>query len=89
MAKMRAVEVSRPNVPLELVEREIPDPGAGAVRIKVQACGVCHEASGGVQIGVAKGRLSLLGASVLAVAVGSVSGRAWSSGIGLIVSRCS
>ena len=26
----------------ELVEREIPEPGAGQVRIKVQACGVCH-----------------------------------------------
>ena len=26
----------------ELVEREIPEPGAGAVRIKVQACGICH-----------------------------------------------
>ena len=27
---------------LEIVEREIPEPGAGEVRIKVQACGVCH-----------------------------------------------
>ena len=26
----------------EIVEREIPKPGAGQVRIKVQACGVCH-----------------------------------------------
>jgi len=25
-----------------MVEREIPEPGAGHVRIKVQACGVCH-----------------------------------------------
>jgi len=42
MAKMRAVQVSRPGAPLELVEREIPQPGAGTVRIKVEACGVCH-----------------------------------------------
>jgi Alcohol dehydrogenase GroES-like domain len=28
--------------PLELVERPIPDPTPGTVRIKVQACGVCH-----------------------------------------------
>ncbi|MBI2742690.1 MAG: alcohol dehydrogenase catalytic domain-containing protein [Chlamydiales bacterium] len=42
MKKMRAVQVSRPNGPLELVERDIPEPPAGSVRIKVQACGVCH-----------------------------------------------
>ena len=42
MSKMRAAQVSRPNGPFEIVEREIPQPGAGSVRIKVQACGVCH-----------------------------------------------
>jgi D-arabinose 1-dehydrogenase-like Zn-dependent alcohol dehydrogenase len=42
MAKMRAVQVARAGGPLELVERDIPTPGAGKVRIKVQACGVCH-----------------------------------------------
>jgi D-arabinose 1-dehydrogenase-like Zn-dependent alcohol dehydrogenase len=45
MAKMRAVQVSRPKGPLELVEREIPQPQAGTLRIKVQACGVCHSDS--------------------------------------------
>ncbi len=45
MAKMRAVHVARAGGPLELVEREIPAPGAGTVRIKVQACGVCHSDS--------------------------------------------
>ena len=42
MSKMRAVQVPRPGGPLELVEREIPEPGVGHVRIKVDACGVCH-----------------------------------------------
>ncbi len=42
MATMRAVQVSRPGGPLEMVERPVPTPGAGAVRIKVQACGICH-----------------------------------------------
>ncbi len=37
MAKMRAVQVSRPNGPLEIVERSIPEPGAGSVRIKVES----------------------------------------------------
>src|ERR1700736_2598601 len=45
MTKMRAVQVSRPNGPLEVVEREIPDPSPGSVRIKVQACGICHSDS--------------------------------------------
>jgi D-arabinose 1-dehydrogenase-like Zn-dependent alcohol dehydrogenase len=42
VATMRAVQVSRANGPFELVERDIPAPGAGAVRIKVEACGICH-----------------------------------------------
>ena len=42
MAKMRAVQVAQANGPLELVERDVPDPGRGTVRVKVQACGICH-----------------------------------------------
>lgn len=42
MGTMRVAQVSRANGPLEIVERPIPEPGAGAVRIKVHACGVCH-----------------------------------------------
>ena len=42
MPKMRAVQVSRPGGPLELVERPVPDPRPDSVRIKVQACGICH-----------------------------------------------
>src|SRR5580704_7136729 len=45
MSKMRAVQVSSPDGPFEVVEREIPEPGPGSVRIKVQACGVCHSDS--------------------------------------------
>lgn len=45
MATMRAVEVREPGGPLELVERQIPEPGPGRVRIKVQACGICHSDS--------------------------------------------
>ncbi|HYT93679.1 MAG TPA: alcohol dehydrogenase catalytic domain-containing protein, partial [Gemmataceae bacterium] len=42
MRKMRAVQVTRPGAAFELVEREVPEPGPGAVRIQVQACGICH-----------------------------------------------
>jgi D-arabinose 1-dehydrogenase-like Zn-dependent alcohol dehydrogenase len=39
---MKAVQVSKPGGPFEVVERPIPDPGRTQVRIKVEACGVCH-----------------------------------------------
>ncbi len=42
MPKMRAAQISKPGGPFEVVEREVPEPGAGQVRIKVEACGVCH-----------------------------------------------
>ena len=42
MAKMRVVQVSRPGGPFELVEREVPTPGPGHVRVAVAACGICH-----------------------------------------------
>ena len=45
MAKMKAVQVPTPGADFEVVEREIPQPGAGEVRIRVQACGVCHSDS--------------------------------------------
>jgi len=42
MAKMKAVQVPKPGADFEIVERDIPLPGPGQVRIRVQACGVCH-----------------------------------------------
>jgi D-arabinose 1-dehydrogenase-like Zn-dependent alcohol dehydrogenase len=42
---MRAVQVPRPGGNFEIVERDIPEPGPGTVRIKVQACGICHSDS--------------------------------------------
>jgi alcohol dehydrogenase/propanol-preferring alcohol dehydrogenase len=42
MTKMRAIQVSKKGGPLELVERELPQLGRGEVRVRVQACGVCH-----------------------------------------------
>jgi D-arabinose 1-dehydrogenase-like Zn-dependent alcohol dehydrogenase len=45
MKKMRSVQVSKPKGPFEIVERDIPEPSATQVRIKVQACGICHSDS--------------------------------------------
>src|SRR6266536_3291849 len=43
--KMRAVQIPKAKGPLEVVEREIPEPKSGWVRVKVEACGVCHSDS--------------------------------------------
>ncbi|HEX8072268.1 MAG TPA: alcohol dehydrogenase [Pyrinomonadaceae bacterium] len=42
VAPMKVAQVPAPGADFQIVEREIPDPDAGHVRIKVQACGVCH-----------------------------------------------
>jgi propanol-preferring alcohol dehydrogenase len=45
MATMRVAQVARRNGPLELVERQVPEPGPGSVRVRVEACGICHSDS--------------------------------------------
>lgn len=42
MSTMRAIQIPRAGGPFELVERPIPNPESGQVRIKVDACGICH-----------------------------------------------
>jgi len=42
VSTMKAAQVASAGKGIQIVEREIPEPGAGQVRIKVQACGVCH-----------------------------------------------
>jgi D-arabinose 1-dehydrogenase-like Zn-dependent alcohol dehydrogenase len=41
-ATMKSAQISRPGGDFEIVERPIPEPGPGQIRIKVNACGVCH-----------------------------------------------
>jgi D-arabinose 1-dehydrogenase-like Zn-dependent alcohol dehydrogenase len=45
MPKMKAVQVSKPGGNFEVVERNIPEPARNQVRIKVEACGICHSDS--------------------------------------------
>jgi len=42
MTTMRVAQIPSPKRPFEIVERPIPQPTPGTVRIKVSACGVCH-----------------------------------------------
>ena len=45
MSKMRVAQITRPGGPFEIIERDIPQPGVGMARLKVQACGICHSDS--------------------------------------------
>jgi alcohol dehydrogenase len=92
MPKMRAVQVSKAGGPFEIVERQIPEPGAGLVRVKVQACGVCHSDSitkDGLVPGIqyprvpgheVVGTVDALGAGVAGWALGERVGAGWNGG---------
>ncbi len=92
MPKMRAVQVSKAGGPFEIVERPIPEPGAGLVRVKVQACGVCHSDSitkDGLVPGIqyprvpgheVVGTVDALGAGVAGWALGERVGAGWNGG---------
>jgi alcohol dehydrogenase len=45
MPKIRVIQIPGKGAAFELVEREQPEPGRGEVRVKIQACGVCHSDS--------------------------------------------
>jgi D-arabinose 1-dehydrogenase-like Zn-dependent alcohol dehydrogenase len=92
MAKMKVIQVPKPKADFEIVEREIPEPGPGQIRIKVHACGVCHSDSvtkeglfpniqyprvpGHEVVGV----VDAIGASVLGWKVGQRVGVGWHGG---------
>ncbi len=42
MPKMKLVQVPQPKEAFEVVERDVPQPQRGHVRVKVEACGICH-----------------------------------------------
>ncbi len=92
MPTMKAAVVTKANGPFELVDREIPTAGPGWVRVKVEACGVCHSdlftKSGGYP-GIVlpripgheiAGRIDQVGASVTAWKLGDRVGVGWHGG---------
>ena len=92
MKKMRVAQVPGPMQPFQIVERDVPEPGPGAIRVKVEACGICHSdmytAEGhwpGIQYPRAPGHevagvVDALGAGAGGWAVGDRVGLGWHGG---------
>ena len=89
---MKAVQVPFAGGPFELVERPVPEPGPGEVRVRVQACGVCHSDASAKQGGMAQqvypivpgheiaGVIDAIGADVAGWSVGQRVGAGWFAG---------
>jgi D-arabinose 1-dehydrogenase-like Zn-dependent alcohol dehydrogenase len=98
--KMKAAQISKPGGNWELVERDIPEPGAGQVRVKVEACGICHSDSlvkEGLWPGLqyprvpgheVAGRIDAIGDNVTAWATGQRVGVGWHGGHCFVCEQC-
>ena len=97
---MRVIQVEQPNAPLELKERPLPEPGPRAVRIKVEACGICYSDSyvvTGTFPGVhypavpgheIAGRIDAVGSDVTTWKAGQRVGVGWFGGACFVCDRC-
>ena len=98
--KMKVAQISKPGGDFELVERDIPEPGPGQVRIKVEACGVCHSdmlVKEGYWPGLQyprvpgheiAGRIDALGSGVTAWKTGDRVGVGWHGGHDFVCDEC-
>src|SRR5437660_2471805 len=98
--KMNAAQISKPGGDWELIERDIPDPNAGEVRVKVEACGICHSDSlvkEGLWPGLqyprvpgheVAGRIDAVGEHVTAWTKGQRVGVGWHGGHCFVCEQC-
>ena len=97
---MKAAQISRPGAAFEIVERPVPQPGPGTVRIKVEACGICHSdvlVKEGRWPGIqyprvpgheVAGRIDAVGATVTQWTVGQRVGVGWHGGHDFVCDSC-
>src|SRR5687768_11324866 len=98
--KMKAAQISKAGGDWELVEREIHQPGVGQVRVKVEACGICHSdvlVKDGVWPGIQyprvpgheiAGRIDAIGDNVTSWAIGQRVGVGWHGGHCFVCEQC-
>jgi D-arabinose 1-dehydrogenase-like Zn-dependent alcohol dehydrogenase len=98
--KMKAAQISKAGGEWELVERDVPEPGAGQVRVKVEACGICHSdalVKDGIWPGLQyprvpgheiAGRIDALGNGVTAWQQGQRVGVGWHGGHCFVCNPC-
>jgi D-arabinose 1-dehydrogenase-like Zn-dependent alcohol dehydrogenase len=99
-AKMTAAQIGTAGGDFELVERAVPEPGPGQVRVKVEACGICHSdvlVKDGLWPGLAyprvpgheiAGRVDALGAGVRGWQSGHRVGVGWHGGHDFVCDEC-
>jgi len=98
--KMKVAQITKPGSDFELVERDIPEPGTGQVRVKVEACGICHSdvlVKEGLWPGLQyprvpgheiAGRLDAVGAGVASWKKGDRVGVGWHGGHDFVCDEC-
>jgi len=98
--KMKAAQISKAGGDWELVERDVPEPGVGQVRVKVEACGICHSdvvVKDGIWPGLqyprvpgheVGGRIDAIGDNVAAWQQGQRVGVGWHGGHDFTCEQC-
>ena len=98
--KMNAAQISKPGGDWELIERDISDPSTGEVRVKIEACGICHSDSlvkEGLWPGLQyprvpgheiAGRIDAVGENVTAWTKGQRVGAGWHGGHCFVCEQC-
>jgi len=99
-SKIKVAQISKPGGDWEIVERDIPEPGAGQVRVKVEACGICHSdvlVKEGIWPGLqyprvpgheVAGRIDAVGENVKSWANGQRVGIGWHGGHCFVCEQC-
>jgi propanol-preferring alcohol dehydrogenase len=97
---MKAAQISKAGGDWELIERDIPEPSVGQVRVKVEACGICHSDSlvkEGLWPGLqyprvpgheVAGRVDAVGNNVTPWTVGQRVGVGWHGGHDFTCAQC-
>ena len=98
--KMKAAQIGKPGGDFELVDRNIPEPGPRQVRVKVEACGICHSdlfVKEGLWPGIQyprvpgheiAGRIDAIGSDVTQWTKGQRVGVGWHGGHCFVCDRC-